>query len=357
MREVSSVRMRPHPHGNVSVVIPNWNGLDFLRIVLPSLEAQTDQDFTVTVVDNGSEDESVDWLRREWPLVNVIELPENLGFAPAVNAGIRATTAEFVALLNNDLELEPRWLEEMVATLRAHPGAGSAGGKMLRYDRRDLIDDAGNGFSWYGVGFAHGKGERDNGRFDQPATVFSACAGAALYRRTALDQVGLMDEDFFAYAEDLDWGFRAWLAGYSCWYQPAAVSYHIGGATSARAGDLARFLTFRNSLELVMKDFPGRALARHAHRLMLFVLGTLATSAAARSTAELRALASALRRCGRTLRKRRAVQRSRRARLADLDAVIVDYYPTQRSLFRFVDDRLVRSRGGENARTPGAGLP
>ena len=345
--------MRPAPDGNVSVVIPNWNGLEFLRIVLPSLETQTDGDFSVTVVDNGSEDGSVEWLRREWPHVTVVALPENLGFAPAVNAGIRASGGEFVALLNNDLELDPRWLEEMVATLRAHPDAASAGGKMLNYGRRDLIDDAGNEFSWYGVGFARGKGERDNGRFDQPARVFAACAGAALYRRAALDEVGLMDEDFFAYAEDLDWGFRARLAGYDCWYQPAAVSYHMGGATSARSGDLARYLTFRNSLELVMKNFPGRALARHAHRLTLAVLATLAMGAAARSTAEVRALLSALRRSAGTLRKRRAVQRSRRAPLADLDAVIVDYFPTDRRLFRFVDDRLMRSRGGENARTPG----
>jgi GT2 family glycosyltransferase len=345
--------MRQAPEGNVSVVIPSWNGLDFLRIVLPSLERQTDADFSVTVVDNGSEDGSVAWLRSEWPRVGLVELPENVGFAPAVNAGIRASGGEFVALLNNDLELDPRWLEAMVAALRAHPEAGSAAGKMLAYARRELIDDAGNEFSWYGVGFARGKGERDDGRYDEQTTVFSPCAGAALYRRTVLDEIGLMDEDFFAYAEDLDWGFRAQLAGYSCRYQPSAVSYHIGGATSSRSGDLARYLTFRNSLELVMKNFPARRLLRHAHRLILFVVGTLAMGIAARSTAELRALAAAARRSARTLRKRRAVQRLRRRGLADLDAVIVEYYPTDRRLLRFIDDRVVRSRGGEGARTPG----
>jgi GT2 family glycosyltransferase len=333
-----------HPLGAVSVVIPTWNGLDMLRGALASLERQTFTDFSVVVVDNGSRDGTVEHLAREWPGAAVVALPENVGFAPAVNAGIGAGRAPLVALINNDLELDPAWLDAMVGALGDHPGAGSASGRMLAFHQRDRLDDAGNGFSWYGVGFARGRGEPDDGRYRQPEAIFSACAGAALYRRSALDDVGVFDDDFFAYAEDLDWGFRAQLAGWSCRYVPDAVSFHIGAGTSARAGDLSRYLTFRNSLWLVMKGFPRAALMRHAHRLALFVLGTAAQAIARRQTAELRALRDAVRGAPNMLRKRRAVQRRRRASLHELDAVVVQRFPTEVPALRFVDDRIVRSR-------------
>jgi GT2 family glycosyltransferase len=338
-----------HPHGEVSVVIPTWNGLDMLEVLLPSLERQTFGDFSVVVVDNGSTDGTPKHLAERWPRVHVLALPENAGFAPAVNLGIAAGEAPRVALLNNDLELDPGWMDAMVRALHAHPGAGSATGRMLAFHDRDLIDDAGNGFSWYGVGFARGKREPDDGRYREPEAVFAACGGAALYRRAALDDVGLFDEDFFAYAEDLDWGFRAQLAGWACRYVPDAVSYHIGAGTSARAGDLSRYLTFRNSLWLVLKGFPRTALLRHGHRLALFVLGTAAQAIARRETAELRALRDALRGAPRMLRKRRAIQRRRRAGPAELDAVVQQRFPTDVPAFRFVDDRIVRSQPASRA--------
>src|SRR5918912_455222 len=156
-----------------------------------------------------------------------------------------------------------------------------------------------------------------------------------------VDDVGLFDEDFFAYAEDLDWGFRAQLAGWACRYVPDAVSYHIGAGTSARAGDLSRYLTFRNSLWLVLKGFPRAALLRHAHRLALFVLGTVAQAIARRETAELRALRDALRGAPRMLRKRRAIQRRRRVGLAQLDAVAPRRVPAR----RLQPDRAQQRRG------------
>lgn len=324
-------------------MIPSWNGIELLDVVLPSLERQTYRSFHVTVVDNGSHDGSVTYLRRSWPQVNVIALPRNVGFAPAVNVGVRASRTELVALLNNDLELEPVWLEEMVAELRAHPEAGSAAGKMLDYSVREVIDDCGDGLSWYGVGFARGRGERDRGQYDEPGTVFSACAGAATYRRSALEDVGLMDEDFFAYMEDLDWGFRAQLAGYACRYQPRAVSYHVGGATSAKAGDFVSYRTFRNGLLLIAKDFPLPAIARHAHRILVLVAATLAMSLIGRSSGDPAVRANALRTAAATLRKRRRVQRLRRVSLAHLDSVVTDHFPVESRLFNFVDERIFRS--------------
>jgi GT2 family glycosyltransferase len=333
-----------HPRGQVSVVIPTWNGWEMLRSALESLSEQTYQDFSVVVVDNGSRDGTLEHLAAEWPAVHVVAFSENRGFAPAVNAGIHAGTAPLVALVNNDVELEPRWLEAIVAGLESHPRAGSATGRMLAFHRRDVIDDAGNSFSWYGVGSARGKGEPDDGRYRDPEAVFSACGGAGLYRRVALADVGLFDEDFFAYAEDLDWGMRAQLAGWGCRYVPDAVSYHVGAGTSSRSGDFSRYLTLRNSLWLVVKGFPRAALLRHAHRLTLFVVGTVGLAVARRETAELRGLRDAVRGLPRMLRKRREVQGRRRAGLAELDAVIAQRFPTEVPVFRFIDDRLVRSR-------------
>ena len=211
----------------------------------------------VVVVDNGSDDGTAEHLRERYPEVQLVELGANMGFAAAVNRGIEAGDGEFVAVVNNDLELVPGWLEEMVAALREHPGAGSATGKMLFYDRRDTIDGAGDFTSWYAISAPRGRGETDHGQYDAPEPVFSACGGAALYRRAALDAVGLFDEDFFAYAEDVDWGFRAQLAGWTCRYVPRAVAFHMGGATSARVPNLSRYLFFRNTLSLVAKDWPA----------------------------------------------------------------------------------------------------
>jgi GT2 family glycosyltransferase len=326
----------------VSVVIPTWNGREYLDVVLPSLRAQTHGDFQVVVVDNGSADGTAEHVRAAYPEVRVVELGSNQGFAAAVNRGIAAADGEHVAVVNNDLELDPRWLQCMVAALRDHPEAGSATGKMLFYDRRHVIDGAGDFTSWYAVSAPRGRGEADRGQYDQPEAVFSACGGAALYRRAALDAVGLFDEDFFAYAEDVDWGFRAQLAGWTCRYQPEAVAFHMGGATSARVPNLSRYLFFRNTLSMVAKNWPAPALARNAHRLVLFFLKSVMASIRGRwFVALLRATRDAFAQMPRTLRKRRAVQRSRRVGIAYLNGVVRADYPLESRILAFIDGAIL----------------
>ena len=326
----------------VAVVIPTWNGRDYLDVVLPSLRAQSFGAHRVTVVDNGSSDGTAEHLRERYPEVHLVELGANMGFAAAVNRGIEASEGEFVAVVNNDLELVPDWLEEMVAALREHPGAGSATGKMLFYDRRDTIDGAGDFTSWYAISAPRGRGETDRGQYDAPEPVFSACGGAALYRRAALDAVGLFDEDFFAYVEDVDWGFRAQLAGWTCRYVPRAVAFHMGGATSARVPNLSRYLFFRNTLSLVAKDWPRAALARHPHRLALFFGKSVVASIRGRWFGALaRATRDALLGLPRTLRKRRAVQRSRQVGLGYLDGVVRSDYPLESRILGFIDGAIL----------------
>ena len=291
--------------------------------MLPTLAAQRYTDFAALVVDNGSTDGTVAYLEREWPGVDVLALPHNVGFAAAVNRGIAATTGEYVALLNNDIELDPDWLGELVATLDSHAGAGSATPKLIVYHDRSLLDGAGDELSWSGVCTRRGYRRPDTGQYDVPGDVFSACGGAALYRRSVLERIGPLDEDFFAYLEDTDWGFRARLEGYGCRYVPSSRAYHMGGATTDRVSDLGTYLRRRNMIALVLKNYPARSLLRHSPALALEQLLGLALSVVQGTLrAQLRAWRDALRQLPATLRKRRAVQRRRVVGPAQLERLV-----------------------------------
>jgi len=309
----------------VSVVVPSWNGRHHLEVLLPSLAAQTTSDFETVVVDNASSDGTVEWLAREWPDVRVVALPENAGFAGPVNRGIEAARGDHVALVNNDVELDPRFLETLLATLDAYPAAGSVAARMVVFRDRGVIDGAGDELLWSGTAHPRGRGE-PVARWDEPGEVFSASGGAALYRGDALADVGLLDEDFFAYQEDVDWGFRARLAGWSCRYEPRAIAYHVGGGTTeskAAAHPLVYRLNRRNGVALVLKNYPARSLLRHGP-LVLWAM-TLALAGSVRVgmlRVHVQALAEAAGALPATLRKRRAVQASRRVQVAELERVV-----------------------------------
>jgi GT2 family glycosyltransferase len=260
----------------VTVIIPTWNGRELLTAALRSLREQRFRDFEVLVVDNGSTDGTAAHVRAQHPEAEVLELAENHGFAGAVNAGIGRAGGEYVALLNNDMELDPAWLDELVAALDGEPGAGSAACKLRMLHEPGVLDGAGDVVTWYGATWRRGHGEPDSGQYDELGTVASPCAGAALYRRRALEEVGLFDEAFFAYLEDADWGLRAQLAGWPCRWVPSAVAYHVGGATSRRMGDLETELIARNTLALVLKSFPAGRLVLWAPLIVAYQLVVLA---------------------------------------------------------------------------------
>ena len=163
---------------SVAVVIPTWNGRALLDVALSSLQTQTLAADEVIVVDNGSTDGTAEHVRSRWPSVILIPLPENTGFAAATNRGIERATSHVVALVNNDVELHPAFLRELVGALEADPGAASAAAKMLRFDERGVIDGTGDTLRWSGVAQQRGQGELDRGQYDAPGRVFSACAGA-----------------------------------------------------------------------------------------------------------------------------------------------------------------------------------
>jgi GT2 family glycosyltransferase len=239
----------------VSVVIPNWNGERFLRGCLQSLREQTFKSFEVILVDNASTDGSLALVEKEFPEVRVVKLVRNLGLTGGANAGIKAAQGEVIALLNNDAEAHPNWLESLWDALQRHPEAGMAASKILLYDRRSIINSAGDFYRLDGVPGNRGVWEEDRGQYDREEYVFGACGGAAAYRKAMLEEIGLFDEDMFMYCEDVDLAWRAQIAGYRCVYTPKAIAYHRLSATGG--GKLASFYNGRNFIYVLAKDYPS----------------------------------------------------------------------------------------------------
>jgi GT2 family glycosyltransferase len=211
----------------VSIVIVNWNGREFLPECLESLRRQVYRAFSVILVDNGSHDGSTAFVSENYPEVSIVALKDNRGFAAANNVALHAVETEFVALLNNDAVPDPLWLKSLVEALDEHPQAGLAASKMLLYDRREIIDRAGDGYTRAGAALLRGRGlSADCHRIRE--WVFGACAAAALYRMVMLRDIGFFDEDFCLLYEDVDLSFRAQLKGYKCLYVPEALVYHRG---------------------------------------------------------------------------------------------------------------------------------
>lgn len=254
----------------VAVVIPNWNGKKFLKPCLDSLATQIKLD-DIIVVDNGSTDGSADFIAGSYPDVKLIRHPHNKGFAGGVNAGIKLamdTHYDFVALLNNDAEAEKNWLEELASGLNAHPEAGIVTSKILDKSRR-VLDSTGDFYTIWGLPFPRGRGETDGGQYDSQSEVFGASGGASLYRVTMLKQIGLFDEDFFAYYEDVDLSFRAQLTGWKVLYQPKAIVYHSIGKTSAQIPGFTTYQTLKNLPLLTWKNLPLSLLVRCLPRFTL----------------------------------------------------------------------------------------
>jgi len=314
-----------NPEGPVrlTVALTTYNGRELLETMLASLTRQTYRPFATLVVDDCSSDDTVAYLREHWPEVGVLRLPVNGGVSAAMNVAIETPKTELVALFNNDMELDPDCLAELVAALDAHLDAGAATPKMLNFFDRTRIDGAGDELSWRGGGGRRGHGEPDRGQYDEAGEAFAPCGGAALYRRSAIETVGGFDAAYFAYYEDLDWGLRAQLAGFRCRYVPSAVLYHRASETLGRGiTDFNGYQLWRNPIWLIAKCFPAGSIVRHAPELLRGQAGNLYVAARHR---KLRVWARAMRDAARglpaALRKRGPIQRSRVITPAELEAL------------------------------------
>lgn len=303
----------------ISVVIPNWNGAQHLPTCLDSLRRQTYPHVEIIVVDNNSHDDSLALLEREYPEVRAIALKENRGYAGGVNVGFGEAQGEILVVLNNDTEADPRWLEELWVGLKRHPEAGSATSKILLFDEREVFNSAGDLYGVDGVPINRGVWEQDQGQYDEEEKVFSPCGGACAVRRSMLEELASkgqdqpFDEDFFAYCEDVDLGWRAQLAGHQCLYVPTAVIYHRLSATGG--GKIASYYTGRNFIYVLVKNYPTSLLRKHWPKIVGAQLRisweALKAWRGEAARARLRGQLGAVWNLPRMLRKRRVIQETR----------------------------------------------
>lgn len=241
----------------VSVIIPNWNGKELLKVCLKSLANQSFKDFEVIIVDNGSIDGSCEYVEKYYPKFRLIKLNKNYGFAKAVNTGIKSTRSKYLFLLNNDTEVDKDCIMYLVEVADKQKEEGFIAPKVLNFYKRNIIDSSGDGVDVAGHSYNLGMGERDSEKFNKEKESFLVTAGAGLFKRKIFESIGFFDEDYFTYMEDVDLCLRAQLAGFKGWYTPKALVYHIHKATSNRIKAKMEYWQFRNMTQNIIKDFPA----------------------------------------------------------------------------------------------------
>lgn len=258
----------------VSVIVPNWNGLRHLETCFRSLEEldYPRERLELIMVDNGSVDGSVAYMRDHFPRVRILQNPENLGTSRANNWGAREATGTYLAFLNNDTRVDPAWLKELVRAIEAAPDIVCAGSRILTWDG-DRVDFEGGSLNFYGMGFQPAYGTLRMDHQLEPREIFFACCGSMLIDRQVFLGVGGFDEDFFAYFEDVDLGWRLWILGYRVVLVPTAVTYHRLHGTASRFRYAWKVtLTERNILLTILKNYEEATLQRVLPAALLLML-------------------------------------------------------------------------------------
>ncbi|MCL4543796.1 MAG: glycosyltransferase family 2 protein [Chloroflexi bacterium] len=308
----------------ISVTIPNWNGRRYLGPCLAALAAQTRLADEVLVVDSASTDGSVELVQRDYPGVRLVQLGRRPGITAAFNACVEHSSGDAIALLNNDTEPAPDWLLELERALSEDPHAGSYASKVLFLKDRQTINSTGDFYRRDGQPGNRGVWELDRGQYDDRCEVFSAMGAAALYRREALADVGLFDEELESYCEDIDWAFRAHLRGWHCRYVPRATVFHHGSATGG--GPYASYCCGRNFIIVFFKNMPPalfrRYLLLHVVKELWLALKTLPHVREQAARAWLRGQGTAALTLPHTLVRRRLIQRGRRVTDAAIDQLL-----------------------------------
>lgn len=256
----------------VSVIIPNYNGKHFLKACIDSLVEQTYKDIEIIVVDNDSSDGSASYLKEAYPEVRIIQLNSNTGFSYAVNIGIQKSCGKYVFLLNNDTEVDERCVELLVESISCSESIFSVNSKMIQYNNRELLDEAGDEYNALGCAFKRGKNRKVESK-TKSGRVFTTCAGASLYRKSIFNKIGYFDDEFFAYLEDVDMGYRANIYGYQNIYNPHAIVYHIiSGTTGNKKTEFKTKLSARNNVYVIYKNMP---LLQIILNLPFLIIGTI----------------------------------------------------------------------------------
>jgi GT2 family glycosyltransferase len=297
---------------SVSIIVVNWNGKALLKDCLGALCHQTYPNKQIILVDNGSVDQSVIYVRENFPLVKAVELSRNTGFTGGNLAGLLFARGDFVALVNNDTRAQDHWLENLIQPMLEDSTVGICASKVLFDDGR-AINSAGDGLTTAAVGFNRGLGKAGE-LFMDPEFVFGACGAAVLYRRRMLNEIGFLDDDFFLYDEDTDLNFRAQLAGWKCAYVPNAIVYHKSNATSGRLSDLHVYYHSRNLEFVWLKNMPASLMLRYAHHKLIQEFGSFLYLCVrhGKCSSFFRAKKDALKMFPLTWRKRKEIQAKKR---------------------------------------------
>jgi GT2 family glycosyltransferase len=296
---------------SVSIIIVNHNRKHLLKTCLESVLGQTYKNIEVILVDNGSQDGSVDFVEDYYPSVRLIKNNGNQGYAMGNNLGIEHSRGKYIATLNNDTKVESDWLENLVAVAERDGQIGICASKQLNFSRPHIIDSAGIGLRRWAYPFDRGRNEKDTGQYEEEVEVFGAPGASALYRKEMLNEIGLFDEDFFAFQEELDLAWRARLSAWKCVYVPKAVVYHIGGATAGRGSRFLKYHMERNRLLTIMKNFPSVPLLIYAPYILKYELDIFLRIITSFEYELITARLSAVRLLFRMLKKRRVIQKHR----------------------------------------------
>ena len=248
---------------SVSIIIVTWNALPLLKQCLPSVVATQHDSFEIILADNASTDGSAEWVKETYPDVRVVTHPENWAFCKGNNEAIPYARGEYIVLLNNDVEVTPGWLSPLVETMQNDPLVAAVQPKLLQYTDRNRFEYAGasGGFmDKFGYPFTRGRLfftlEIDEGQYDDDREIFWATGAAVMFRKSALDEVGLLDEQFYMHMEEIDLCWRLKRHGYRVWINPASIVYHIGGGSLPYGNARKTYYNFRNSLLMLYKNTP-----------------------------------------------------------------------------------------------------
>jgi len=316
----------------VLVVIVNYNSGPLLVQSVDSMKHQSFADYRLIVVDNASQDDSVALMRARHPDVEVLPAGANLGFAAANNLAVRTFPgSRWIALLNPDAFPESAWLQSLVEVARSNPDVAAFASRTI--DARDaaLLDGAGDAYHISGRYWRRGYHCQAAHRHQQREEIFTACAAAALYSRSAWEQVGGLDEDFFCYGEDVDLGFRLQLAGYGCLYVPTAIARHYGSAVTVEHSDFSTYYGQRNLVWVYVKNMPPILLwLLLPYHIILNLAAVLGCAMRGQAGIALKAKADALRGLGHAWRKRSSIQRMRQVSAAGIWRLLEHGWPRPR---------------------------
>jgi len=259
----------------VSIIVLNYNGRHYLERCLPSINAQDYKQVEIIVVDNDSTDDSVNWLQQHHPHITIIQNSENFGFCIANNIGIRQSRGDYIILLNNDTELDSGFLSAMVATANSAEDVGMVASQILFDHDPTRLDSAGIEVDYAGMAWNRHLGLPVADEPTTPIDVFGPSAAAGLYKRAMLNQIGILDEDYFIYYEDVDLAWRAQKAGWRCIYQPQAKVRHIHSGTTGQWPAHKAYLLGRNKLRTMIKNYPTHKLWQHLPLIIFYELAAI----------------------------------------------------------------------------------